>query len=55
MNAKTFERVFFEIQKIRRELEQLEDFILAQHDTSENLKPKTAAMMDPRTGQPFKK
>ena len=51
---KFVERVFFEIQRIKRDLEALEDFISARMKDDAVDQPKTDGMMDPRTGEKFK-
>ena len=56
LNEITFaEKVFFEIQRLKRELEILEDFVAAQLNGQQSDKPKIAQMIDPRSGEAFKK
>jgi hypothetical protein len=52
--VKLAERIFFEIQKIKKQIVYLEDFVVSQlQDQGES--PKINEMVDPRTGKPFQK
>jgi hypothetical protein len=47
------EKVCFEIQRIRKELDALEDFLWSELQGSQSLKPRSAGVVDPRTGKTF--
>jgi len=48
------EKVYYEIQRLKKELDALEDFIAA-HVGQQDDKPKNLEMIDPRSGEAFKK
>jgi hypothetical protein len=48
------EKVCFEIQKIRKELDALEDFLWSEQQGSQSLKPRSAGVVDPRNGRLFR-
>jgi hypothetical protein len=47
------EHVLFEIKRIRRELDNLEDYVVSQ--ITEDPRPESPGLVDPRTGKLFKK
>ena len=51
--VKLAERIYYEIQLIKKQIENLEDFVSSQLDKDQS--PKTIEMVDPRTGEPFRK
>ena len=53
-HIKPVEQAYFELRRIRRELDALEDFLLSELKKDHSAKPKTPGMIDPRTGQLFK-
>lgn len=48
------EKVFFEIQRLKKELENLEGFVSVELKSQESEKPKTSLMIDPRSGLAFR-
>ena len=48
------ERAVFEIQKIRKELDALEDFLLSELKQNRQAKPRSEGIVDPRTGRLFR-
>ena len=47
------ERAFFELKRIKKEIDNLYDFIAAALSTKDNRKPKNDYMIDPRSGEKF--
>jgi len=48
------ERAYFEIQRIRKELDALEDFLLSELKQNREAKPRSDGIVDPRTGKLFR-
>jgi hypothetical protein len=48
------EQIFFELRRIRRELDALSEFIATEMESDQFAKPKSKGMIDPRTNRPFK-
>jgi len=48
------EQVYFEVQKIKQQVNVLSDFLASRLKHKQQHKPKTAGMIDPRTGKPFR-
>jgi len=48
-----YERAFFELEKIRQQVDNLSEFLLSKikQDRDDGQRPKT--LLDPRTGEPF--
>jgi hypothetical protein len=51
---KPVEQAYFELRRIRRELDALEDFLLSEIKKNNSEKPKSPGMIDPRNGELFK-
>ena len=49
------EQVYFELAKIRRQVDVLSDFIASKLRDQHGHAPQTEGMIDPRTNKPFKK
>jgi hypothetical protein len=51
----TYKRAFHELEKIKRQVELLSDFLLSKIEPGEKVKqPRSKVMIDPRTNKPFK-
>jgi hypothetical protein len=49
------EAAYFELQKIKRRVNALSDFLASKISGQHSNKPKTQFLIDPRTSQPFRK
>ena len=47
------EQAFFELERIKRQINALSDFLAAKLRDQHSSAPKTVGMIDPRTGKPF--
>ena len=48
------EQIFFELRRIRRNLDALSEFVATEMESDQLAKPKSLGMIDPRTGKLFR-
>ena len=49
------QQAYFQLEKIKAEIDALSDFLVTELESQHPHKPKTKGMMDPRTNLPFRK